>query len=234
MSQSKVLVVDDEWNMRNLIRVYLSESQCNVAEAKDGYEALSKMEEESFDLMILDVMMPGLDGWEVCTQVRQSKQIPILMLTARSETKDKVHGLSIGADDYLVKPFAPEELVARVEALLRRYNFVEKRNQSSRITTNGMTLDVEKREVLVNDSIIDLTPKEFDLFKLFIKHPGRVYSRDVLLEQIWGHDYFGDVRTVDTHIKNVREKVRKAGLAYNPIETVWGVGYKHKEPDTTI
>ncbi|WP_088105424.1 response regulator transcription factor [Halalkalibacter urbisdiaboli] len=235
MSQTNVLIVDDEWNMRNLVRLYLSNCNYEVHEAKDGYEALTKIDNKTFDLVILDVMMPGLDGWAVCKKIRETKQIPILMLTARTDTKDKVHGLTIGADDYLVKPFDPNELSARVQALLRRAKFVEHAQQQSKvITVAEMVLDVDKREVYIHDSSIDLTPKEFDLLQVLIEHPGRVYSRDVLLEQIWGYDYIGDVRTVDTHVKNVREKVRKAGLSYNPIETVWGVGYKHKEPEKTI
>jgi two-component system response regulator ResD len=233
MDKFKVLVVDDEWNMRNLLRVYLTKDGFEVSEAKDGFEALSKIEHDTYDLIVLDIMMPGMDGWEVCAKVRQTQNIPILMLTARTEIKDKVHGLNIGADDYLIKPFASEELVARVQALLRRTVATKLNDQQSTcIVKQGIKVDVEKREIFIMDEPIELTPKEFDLFYTLIDHPGRVYSRDVLLEQVWGSDYFGDFRTVDTHVKNVREKVRKAGLTYNPIQTVWGVGYKFKEPDS--
>lgn len=234
MNKCQILIVDDEWNMRNLLRVYLTKNNFDVTEAKDGHEALSKIEQTAFDLIILDVMMPDIDGWEVCAQVRQTKQIPILMLTARTETKDKVHGLNMGADDYLVKPFVPEELIARVEALLRRSSFTEKTNPQSKVVTiQGVRIDPEKREVLIHGQPIELTLKEFDLLYVLANHLGRVYNRELLLDHIWGNDYFGDLRTVDTHVKNVREKVRKAGLSYNPIQTVWGVGYKCKEPDAS-
>ncbi|WP_227935946.1 response regulator transcription factor [Alkalihalobacillus deserti] len=233
MDKFKVLVVDDEWNMRNLLRVYLTKDGFEVSEAKDGLEALSKIEHNSYDLIILDVMMPGMDGWEVCKKIRLNQNILILMLTARTEIKDKVHGLNIGADDYLVKPFASEELVARVQALLRRTETTKlNEQQSTSIVKQGIKVDLEKREILIMDEFIELTPKEFDLFFTLIDHPGRVYSRERLLEQVWDVDYFGDFRTVDTHVKNVREKVRKAGLTYNPIQTVWGVGYKFKEPNS--
>ncbi|MGJ9385397.1 response regulator transcription factor [Salipaludibacillus sp. CF4.18] len=227
MSRSQVLIVDDEWNMRNLLRVYLTKGDFDVIEAKDGHDALSTIQHQTFDLIILDIMMPGMDGWEVCAHIRQTSQTPILMLTARTETKDKVQGLSMGADDYLVKPFEPEELMARVKALLRRSEVTN--SKSTILSIQDMKIDPEKREVLIHDQLVELTPKEFDLLYALIAHPGRVYSREVLLDQIWGNDYFGDLRTVDTHVKNVREKIRKAGLSYSPIQTVWGVGYKSKD-----
>jgi two-component system response regulator ResD len=179
-------------------------------------------------------MMPGMDGWQVCEQVRKTNSVPILMLTARTEIKDKVRGLNIGADDYLVKPFAKEELIARTQALLRRTETLKQTEKSAMtIVKLGIEMDEEKREVFILDQPIELTPKEFDLFYTLLKHPGRVYSREILLAQVWGDDYFGDFRTVDTHVKNVREKIRKAGLSYNPIQTVWGVGYKFKEPENS-
>jgi two-component system response regulator ResD len=234
MSRFHVLVVDDEWNMRNLLRVYLTKHDFAVSEAENGNEALSKMEQHSYDLIILDVMMPGMDGWQVCEQVRKTNSVPILMLTARTEIKDKVRGLNIGADDYLVKPFAKEELIARTQALLRRTETLKQTEKSAMtIVKLGIEMDEEKREVFILDQPIELTPKEFDLFYTLLKHPGRVYSREILLAQVWGDDYFGDFRTVDTHVKNVREKIRKAGLSYNPIQTVWGVGYKFKEPENS-
>lgn len=230
MSRSQVLVVDDEWNMRNLLRVYLTKGDYDVIEAKDGHDALLTIQHQTFDLIILDIMMPGMDGWEVCAHIRQTMQTPILMLTARTETKDKVQGLTMGADDYLVKPFEPEELMARVKALLRRSDLSGVANSKSKILTiQDMKIDPEKREVLIHDQPIELTPKEFDLLYILIDNPGRVFSREVLLDQIWGNDYFGDLRTVDTHVKNVREKIRKGSLSYSLIQTVWGVGYKYKE-----
>ncbi|RKL69230.1 DNA-binding response regulator [Salipaludibacillus neizhouensis] len=227
MRKSLVLVVDDEWNMRNLLRVYLTKGNFDVIEAKDGHEALSTIQHQNIDLIILDIMMPGMDGWEVCAHIRQTSRTPILMLTARTETKDKVQGLTMGADDYLVKPFEPEEMMARVKALLRRSEGTS--SNSTILTIQDMKIDPEKRKAYIHDQPFELTPKEFDLLCVLINHPGRVFSREVLLDQIWGNDYFGDLRTVDTHVKNVREKVRKAGLTYSPIQTVWGVGYKSKD-----
>lgn len=210
MNHYKILIVDDEWNMRNLLRVYLAQDGFQITEAKNGHEALVKLENHTFDLVILDIMMPGLDGWEVCTRIRQTSQVPILMLTARTETKEKVRGLNMGADDYLTKPFEPEELVARTHAMIRRASSVSSETpESNIITIQEMTVDPEKREVLVRKQPIDLTPKEFDLLHVLTKRPGRVFSREILLEQIWGDDYFGDLRTVDTHVKNVRVKIQK-------------------------
>lgn len=232
MQKIQLLVVDDEWNMRNLLRIYLTKNGFGVSEAKNGHEALLLVDQHPFDLIILDVMMPDMDGWEVCAKIRETKQTPILMLTARTETKDKVHGLNIGADDYLVKPFEPEELIARVFALLRRVNLSESADlQPKNIILPEMVIDPEGRKILVHDHSVEFTPKEFDLLHFLAVNPGRAFSRDNLLQRIWGDDYLGDVRTVDTHIKNVREKVRKAGLTYSPIQTVWGVGYKFEGPD---
>ncbi len=231
INQAHILVVDDEWKMRNLLRIYLTREGFRVTEAKDGNDALEKMKKNTFDLVILDIMMPGMDGWELCTKIRQiTMQMPILMLTARSETKEKVQGLNLGADDYLVKPFDPEELVARVRALLRRSRMSEI-DTGHMIMTGELRIDPERREVWVHDQTIDLTKTEFDLLYLLAGHPGRVYSREMLLDHVWGKDYFGDLRTVDTHVKNIREKFRKAGLSENLIQTVWGIGYKFKEPD---
>ncbi|HDR6289196.1 TPA: response regulator transcription factor [Bacillus cereus] len=226
MNKLQVLVVDDEWNMRNLLRIYLKKNSFEVTEAKSGHEGVRLVDEHSFDLIILDVMMPDIDGWEVCQKIRETKNTPILMLTARTETKDKVKGLTIGADDYLVKPFEPEELIARVFALLRRASISQPTTLQKTITHLDLTIDPEGREVLIGEQPVDFTPKEFELLLLLAEQPRRAFERDVLLEKVWGGDYFGDFRTVDTHIKNIREKVKKASLSFNPIQTVWGVGYK--------
>ncbi|MGE7274841.1 response regulator transcription factor [Brevibacillus panacihumi] len=226
MKNMQVLVVDDEWNMRNLLRIYLTKHGFKVTEAKNGNEAVKLFNQLSFDLIILDIMMPDLDGWEVCKKIREQKETPILMLSARNETKDKVKGLQIGGDDYLVKPFEPEELIARVFALLRRASVLESTNMKKMIIHQDMCINPEGRQVLVKTEPIEFTPKEFDLLQKLAEQPGRVYNREMLLESIWGPDYLGDIRTVDTHVKNIREKVKKAGLSYNPIQTVWGVGYK--------
>lgn len=229
---ARVLVVDDEKNMRSLLRIYLSQEGFEVTEAEDGYAAIDLLNVNTFDLIVLDVMMPGMDGLELCRRIRESGQVPILMLTARSETKDKVLGLQLGADDYLVKPFDPEELTARVNALLRRANFtIPSIEQEDVLRFFEMSINPDNREVTACEQILDLTPKEYDLLFYLASHPRKVLTREIILEQVWGHDYFGDMRTVDTHVKNVREKLRQAGLTYNPIQTVWGVGYKFQGTD---
>jgi two-component system response regulator ResD len=235
MQKFQILVVDDEWNMRNLLRIYLTKNGYEVTEAKNGLEALSLVEKRAFDVIILDVMMPEMDGLEVCGKIRETNQTPILMLTARSEIKDKVYGINIGADDYLVKPFEPEELIARVFALIRRSHLSETGAADMKTIKQGnLTIDPEGRQVLVQEQPVDFTPKEFDLLHLFADQSKRAFSRESLLEQIWGADYYGDIRTVDTHIKNIRDKVRKAGLSFNPIQTVWGVGYKFQGPEQCL
>lgn len=232
MSRIQILVVDDEWNMRNLLRIYLTKNGFDVIEAKNGTEALDMFEEANFDLIILDLMMPDMDGWQVCANIRQNSSVPILMLTARTETKDKVKGLNIGADDFLTKPFESEELIARVYALLRRANVTESNTSPSKvISLPEISIDLEGRKVIIHQSSVDFTPKEFDLLHLLASRRTRVFSRSHLLWEIWGEDYYGDERTVDTHIKSIRSKVKKAGLSYNPIYTVWGVGYKFQGPD---
>jgi two-component system, OmpR family, response regulator ResD len=221
----KILIVDDEAPMRKLIEIYLCQKDFSVKSAADGEEAISLARKEDIDLIILDVMMPGLDGWEVCKRIRQFSNVPILMLTARGETIDKVKGLNLGADDYLTKPFEEIEFIARIEALIRRTT--KSANKKDLIEHKGITLDLDARTVSSLISEIELTPKEFDLLQTFISNLGRTYSRDHLLEQIWGHDYLGDIRTVDSHVKNLREKLRRNGVeADEMIKTVWGIGYK--------
>lgn len=222
----KVLVVDDEWNMRNLIKIYLEKEDFQVDEASGGYEAIQMARQNPYELLVLDIMLPDIDGWEVCSSIRKVKQIPILMLTARNDVQDRVRGLNLGADDYLVKPFAPEELVARVHALLRREKVKIEGISDALLTYEDLSIDSISREVLVIGKSIELTPKEFDILYLVASQPKRVYTREILLDQIWESEDFRDFRTIDTHVKNVREKLRKAGLSYNPIKTIWGVGYK--------
>ncbi|MCR8644347.1 response regulator transcription factor [Paenibacillus sp. N1-5-1-14] len=228
MTEQRVLIVDDEWNMRNLIRIYLKKEGFTTFEAANGYEALSMMKAQAFDMMILDVMMPGMDGWEVCKTIRKSdSNIPILMLTARSETKDKVAGLGLGADDYLTKPFEPEELVARVLSLLRRSNLRQVTAvPQTKIHFPNIRIVPDARDIYICEKAVDFTPKEFDLMLILAQNTQRAYAREELVEQLWGFDYEGDSRVIDTHVKNIREKLSRAGLTYNPIQTVWGVGYK--------
>ncbi|QZT35361.1 response regulator transcription factor [Caldalkalibacillus thermarum TA2.A1] len=224
-----ILIVDDEWNMRNLLRIHLTKAGFQVSEAKNGQEALELLEQQNVDLIILDLMMPDMDGLDVCAKIRQTKQTPILMLTARTDTRDKVEGLNVGADDYLTKPFEAEELVARVHALLRRAYRGEAQLNKGILTFRKLKIDPAGRKVIVAGQPVHFTPKEFSLLLLLASHPERVFTREHLLYHIWGEDYIGDERTVDTHIKSIRAKFRQAGLSYNPIQTVWGVGYKFKE-----
>ncbi|MCR8993710.1 response regulator transcription factor [Brevibacillus laterosporus] len=231
IAKIQVLVVDDEWNMRNLLRIYLMKEGFNVKEASSGYEALSMIKQHTFDLLILDVMMPGMDGWQACKTIRKTETMPILMLTARLETKDKVHGLGIGADDYLTKPFKPEELLARVFSLLRRSMINQAQKlQETIMVFQHLKIHADAREVHIHEVSIDFTPKEFDLFLYLAKNSQRTFTREELVERLWGYEYMGDARVVDTHIKNIREKLHRARLGYDPIQTVWGVGYKFSAP----
>ena len=227
MKKFQILVVDDEWNMRNLLRIYLNKNGIEVKEAKNGPEAIELINSNQFDLVILDVMMPGMDGWEVCSKIRETYNIPILMLTARTETRDKVQGLNLGADDYLTKPFDPEELLARVNALLRRARISkESTNESTMISFPGVRIDPDGRQIFIQEQEVIFTPKEFDILYLLATHHNQVFSREHIVSHVWGEDYYGDERTVDTHIKSIRGKIKEAGLSYNPIKTVWGIGYK--------
>ncbi|MBM7570558.1 response regulator transcription factor [Aquibacillus albus] len=227
----KILVVDDEWNMRNLIKIYLLNETFDIDEASNGADAIWMVEQTRYDLLVLDIMLPDIDGWEVCSTIRKTKNIPILMLTARNDMKDKVFGFDIGADDYLTKPFAPEEMVARVKALLRRSNRTVMEEEDTLLFIGELSINSESREVKLNEHLIDLTPKEFDILYLIAAHPKRVFTREILLDKVWPTNEFRDARAVDTHVKNLREKLRKAGLSFNPIKTVWGVGYKLFTPE---
>ncbi|OKP94925.1 response regulator transcription factor [Paenibacillus sp. P46E] len=231
--KTQILIIDDEWNMRNLLRIYLQKEGFATREAATGHEALRMVEQHTFDLLLLDVMMPDMDGWQVCRAVREHTKLPILMLTARSETKDKVHGLGIGADDYLTKPFEPEELLARIHSLLRRSSLTRAvESQEEQLNYPGLRISPEAREVWIEGQSVDFTMKEFDLLTMLARSGQRVFTRDELVERLWGNDYGGEIRVIDTHIKNIREKLHKAGLPYNPVQTVWGLGYKFQIPGT--
>ncbi|MCF3944876.1 response regulator transcription factor [Oceanobacillus alkalisoli] len=233
--KDKILLVDDEWNMRNLIKIHLSRVDVDIDEAKSGQEALEMVNKENYNLIILDIMLPDINGWEVCRTVRATKNMPILMLTARSDIKDRVHGLNIGADDYLTKPFAPEELVARVVAMIRRQKMNQEEIDTSTLNYADLSIEFDSRTVKVKDKPIELTPKEFDILHLIASQPKRVFTREIILDLIWSVNEYRDSRAIDTHVKNIREKLRKAGLPYNPIKTVWGVGYRfyNKDEDKT-
>lgn len=222
MEKLRILVADDEAGLRQVVRLYLEKEGMVVAEAATGRQALEKLQQDKYDLLILDLMMPDGDGWSVCRAVRQKMDLPIIMLTARGEEMDRLLGFELGADDYVVKPFSPRELVARVKALLRRAGASPQRGEQLQFP--GLSIDIAGREVKVEGRVVNnLTPKEFDLLLFLARHPGQVMSREKILEKVWGYDFYGDLRTVDTHIKNLREKLgRERGF----ITTVWGVGYK--------
>ncbi|TGE32796.1 response regulator transcription factor [Desulfosporosinus sp. Sb-LF] len=223
-----ILVVDDEEKIRSLVRLYLEREGFDVEEAEDGRVALEKFRTGQFSLLIVDLMMPDVDGWRVCREIRASSGIPIIMLTARGEEFDRVLGLELGADDYLVKPFSTKELVARVKALLRR-STGQLQQVSSEITAGLLCIDKERHRVSIGNQVISLTPLEFDLLYFLARNRGRVFSREQLMETVWGYDFYGDARTVDTHVKKLREKLADPDIK-GMLVTVWGVGYKF-DPD---
>lgn len=221
---SKILIVDDESNIVELIRLYLEKEGFFTVSAKNGTEALAKFRSENPDLIILDIMIPEPDGWQVCREIRRNSNVPIIMLTAKSETFDKVLGLELGADDYLTKPFEAKELVARVKAVLRRTETKEG-EQKKVITFENLSINIDNYELEINGKLVDVPPKELELLYFLASNPNRVYTREQLLEEVWGFDYFGDSRTVDVHIKRLREKLESVEGNWH-LKTVWGVGYK--------
>ena len=223
----KILIVDDEANIREVIREYSEFKGFDVTEAIDGMDALEKVKNNDFDIIILDIMMPRLDGFTTCKEIKKIKQIPIIMLSARGEEYDKLFGFELGIDDYVVKPFSPKELMARVDAVLQRWNVNKNEKQSNKYQFEGLTVDVEGRIVYVDGKRIDMTPKEYDLLFYFIKNKNIALTREKLLSAIWGYDFFGDDRTIDTHIKMLRSSI---GEYRKFIVTLRGMGYKFEYP----
>jgi len=219
---SKILVVDDEKNICELLRLYLEKDGFEVALAYDGNQAIQAVRDGNPDLMLLDIMMPEKDGWEVCSEVRKFSRIPIIMLTAKGETFDKVMGLDLGADDYIVKPFDAKEVLARVRAVLRRVPGTE---DTREVSFDKLIINLERYEMVLAGNRVDTPPKELELIFHLAKNPNKVFTRDQLLSEVWGFDYFGDSRTVDVHIKRLREKLEGASDKWE-LKTVWGVGYK--------
>ena len=220
MEQIKILIVDDESRMRKLVRDFLSVKGYKVVEAEDGEQALEIFfDQKDISLILLDVMMPKMDGWEVCKTIRQYSKIPIIMLTARSEERDELQGFSLGVDEYITKPFSPKILVARVEAILRRSNKVS----SDVLEVGGITVDKLAHQVLIDGKEIDLSYKEFELLTYFLENQNIALSREKILNNVWNYDYFGDARTIDTHVKKLRSKLGARG---EYIQTIWGMGYK--------
>jgi DNA-binding response OmpR family regulator len=221
---SKVLVVDDEDHIVELARIYLTHERYEVEGVGDGSQALARFGQIKPDLVVLDIMLPGADGLEICKEIRKQSQVPIIMLTARDEVTDKVVGLEVGADDYLTKPFHPQELVARAKALLRRARIEP--DAPKLIRAGKLEVDLERHEVRHGQTKVQLRPKEFDLLALLSRHPGRVFQRSELLDLVWGYDFPGYTRTVDVHVQQLREKLAAAGVTDPSIQTVWGVGYR--------
>ena len=225
----KILVVDDEKLLVKGIKYNLEQEGYQVVTAFDGEEAVHLAHDESIDLILLDLMLPKLDGLTVCRTVRGFSDVPIIMLTAKSEDIDKILGLEYGADDYITKPFNIREVTSRIKAILRRTKAREPKKDTDTLVSGDITLDYNFRRVIINGRVIELTGKEFDLLELFLKHPGKVYTRENLLDIAWGFDYPGDARTVDVHIRRLREKIEQNPAEPHYIRTKWGVGYYYKE-----
>jgi DNA-binding response OmpR family regulator len=217
----KILLVDDDPHIRTIIKEYAQAEDWQFTEASDGDAALKLFADGAYTLLVLDVMMPHLDGWAVLKQVRKTSQVPVILLTARTEEYDRLLGFELGVDDYIGKPFSPRELIARMKALLKRAGALSPDLQV--ISVAGLRLDMKAHQVQVDGEIVALTPKEYDLLAFLAAHPLQAFTRDQLLNQVWGYDYYGDARTVDTHIRSLREKLTSCR---NLIGTVWGTGYR--------
>ncbi|WP_077213844.1 response regulator [Bacillus dakarensis] len=227
----KILVVDDEERIRRLLKMYLERENYIIEEAEDGNEALSKAVANDYDVILLDLMMPGKDGIEVCRELREKKATPVIMLTAKGEEVNRVQGFEVGTDDYIVKPFSPREVVLRVKALLRRSSsasFIQADTTAKDVIVfSHLTIDNDAHRVLADGKEVSLTPKEYELLFFLAKSPDKVFDREQLLKEVWHYEFFGDLRTVDTHVKRLREKLNKVSEeAARMIVTVWGVGYK--------
>ena len=224
--RTKILLVDDDPNIRQLVKLYLEKEGFEVEEADRGDTALEKFRQSPPDLMLLDVMLPGMDGWQVLREARKTSGVPIIMLTAKDETFDKVLGLELGADDYIAKPFDMKELVARIKAVIRRYQAPEPSEASKELSFPGLRVNISQYTVNYMGKELEMPPKELELLNFLASHPNQVFTREQLLEQVWGYDYFGDSRTVDVHVKRLREKLTEGEKLGWQIKTVWGVGYK--------
>lgn len=226
MAQKKMLIAEDDVNIQELLKMYMTKEGFDVETASNGGEALVKFRVFNPDIVLLDIMMPGLDGWEVCHSIRKESNVPVIMLTARGETADKVNGLELGADDYIVKPFEMTEVVARVNAVLRRYSPAEPVAENDNcLIMDKLVINMESYQLTVDGEQMDIPPKEIELLYFLAKNANRVYTRDQLLDQVWGFEYFGDTRTVDVHVKRLREKLKNVSEKW-ALKTVWGVGYK--------
>ena len=219
----KVLIVEDDKNIADLMRLYLEKESMECQVSNDGLEGLEKFHQFQPDLVMLDIMLPGMDGWTICRKIRETSKVPIIMLTAKGELEDKVNGLELGADDYITKPFEMKEVLARVHAVLRRYG--EEEQTEKRLTFDKLVINLDSYELLVDGKRVDTPPKELELLYHLASSPNRVFTRNQLLDEVWGFDYFGDSRTVDVHIKRLREKLEGVSDKWS-LKPVWGVGYK--------
>ncbi len=229
MADGKILIVDDDKNICELLRLYLEKEDFNVVIANDGVKAVEMFAAENPDMVLLDIMLPKLDGWQVCREIRKNSDKPIIMLTAKGETFDKILGLELGADDYVVKPFDAKEVVARVKAVLRRTS-AGQGDAVKEVRYDKLVVNLTNYELKVDGKIVDTPPKELELLYHLASNPNRVFTRDQLLDEVWGFDYYGDSRTVDVHIKRLREKLEGVSDKW-ALKTVWGVGYKFETKD---
>ena len=225
----KILLVEDDINISELIRDYLEIENISVTQAFDGNSGLVLALQEPFNLILLDIMLPGINGFDICRKIRKQSDVPILLLSARKEDIDKIRGLGLGADDYITKPFSPGELVARVKAHIRRYNRLTSENKPIRknqITVRNLILDIESHRAYINKREVILTAKEFEVLHLFLRHPDRVFNKDEIFDRIWGEETLGDTTTVTVHIRKIREKIEENPSEPIYLETVWGLGYR--------
>lgn len=233
MDKVKILIVDDDRNICELLRLYLEKEGYETTLAYDGQQALEVFADAKPNLVLLDVMMPRMDGWETCRRIRALGNVPVIMLTAKGETFDKVLGLELGADDYIVKPFDTKEVVARIKAVLRRYtsNSGTAEEENKVISFDQLSVDLTRYELKVGGKVVDAPPKELELLYFLASHPNRVFNRDQLLDEVWGFEYYGDSRTIDVHVKRLREKLDGVSDQWS-LKTVWSVGYKFEVKDS--
>ena len=225
MSAGKILIVDDDINICELLRLYIEREDYSVVIANDGEQAVELFNQEQPDLVLLDIMLPKMDGWQVCKEIRKNSNRPIIMLTAKGELFDKILGLELGADDYIIKPFEAKEVIARIHAVLRRTSPPVEKEKQKEINWDKLSINLTNYELCINGKLIDAPPKEMELLYYLASNPNKVFTRDQLLDKVWGFDYYGDSRTVDVHIKRLREKINGVSEQWG-LKTVWGIGYK--------
>ena len=233
MAADKIMVVDDDKNICELLRLYLEKEGYSVILCNDGQEAVVKYNALNPDLILLDIMLPTLDGWQVCREIRKKSNVPIIMITAKGETFDKVLGLELGADDYVVKPFDTKEVVARIKAVLRRISQNAQTEEIKEVVYDKLVVNMTRYELKVDGKVIDTPPKELELLFHLASNPNRVYTRDQLLDEVWGFEYYGDSRTIDVHVKRLREKLEGVSDKW-ALKTVWGVGYKFEVKEQAV